>query len=33
LNGGWRPPTIDKHREPLQRIVISAFDPTLPLAE
>ncbi|MBI1815246.1 MAG: hypothetical protein HYR72_09735 [Deltaproteobacteria bacterium] len=38
LNGGafegtWATPTIEKHREPLQRIVVSAFDPTLPLAE
>lgn len=33
FDGNWRPPAIDKHREPLQRIVISAFDPTLPLAE
>lgn len=31
--GIWTTPTIEKHREPLQRIMISAFDPTLPLAE
>ena len=31
--GAWSTPTIEKHREPLQRIMISAFDPTLPLAE
>ncbi len=31
--GAWTSPTIEKHREPLQRIMISAFDPTLPLAE
>ena len=29
----WEPPTIEKYKEPLQRIMISAFDPTLPLAE
>jgi hypothetical protein len=29
----WSTPTIEKHREPLQRIMSSAFDPTLPLAE
>lgn len=31
--GAWSAPTIEKHREPLQRIMSSAFDPTLPLAE
>jgi hypothetical protein len=31
--GDWSPPHIEKHREPLQRIMTSAFDPTLPLAE
>lgn len=30
---GWSPPTIEKAREPLQRIIKSPFDPTLPLAE
>src|SRR5262245_17605582 len=29
----WDPPRIEKYKEPLQRIMISAFDPTLPLAE
>ncbi len=29
----WVPPTLSKHREPLQRIMVSAFDPGLPLAE
>lgn len=29
----WTPPTLEKYKEPLQRIMISAFDPTLPLAE
>lgn len=31
--GGWSPPAIEKQKEPLQRIMTSAFDPTLPLAE
>jgi hypothetical protein len=29
----WSFPTIEKSREPLQRIMKSPFDPTLPLAE
>ena len=29
----WSPPTVEKSREPLQRIMKSPFDPTLPLAE
>lgn len=29
----WVPPTLSKHKEPLQRIMVSAFDPGLPLAE
>lgn len=29
----WVAPTLSKHREPLQRIMVSAFDPGLPLAE
>lgn len=29
----WVLPTLLKHREPLQRIMVSAFDPGLPLAE
>ncbi len=29
----WAAPTLEKHREPLQRIMVSAFDPGLPLAE
>ena len=32
-NGDWSPPAIEKQKEPLQRIMTSAFDPTLPLAE
>ena len=31
--GEWVKPVVEKHKEPLQRIMISAFDPTLPLAE
>jgi len=33
LNGGWSRPSIEKHKEPLQRIMTSAFDPSIPLAE
>lgn len=33
LSGSAAGPTLEKHREPLQKIMISAFDPTLPLAE
>jgi hypothetical protein len=29
----WIPPALSKHREPLQRIMVSAFDPGMPLAE
>lgn len=29
----WERPVIEKQREPLQRIMASAFDPSLPLAE
>jgi hypothetical protein len=31
--GPWMAPTIEKHKEPLQRIMVSAFDPSIPLAE
>ena len=33
FTGKWTPPSLEKHKEPLQRVMISAFDPTLPLAE
>lgn len=33
LPQGWSTPTIEKTQEPLQRIMKSPFDPTLPLAE
>jgi hypothetical protein len=29
----WVSPALSKHPEPLQRIMVSAFDPGLPLAE
>lgn len=29
----WILPTLTKHQEPLQRVMVSAFDPGLPLAE
>jgi hypothetical protein len=31
--GKWCAPVIEKHKEPLQRIMVSAFDPSIPLAE
>jgi hypothetical protein len=33
FEGPWLPPVIEKHKEPLQRIMTSAFDPSIPLAE
>lgn len=33
FEGDWATPSIEKHKEPLQRVMVSAFDPTLPLAE
>ena len=29
----WMLPVLNKHTEPLQRIMVSAFDPGMPLAE
>ncbi|GEM_PF-625049 len=29
----WSAPTIEKQSEPLQRVIISAFDPSVPLVE
>lgn len=29
----WSTPTIEKQAEPLQRVITSAFDPSVPLAE
>jgi hypothetical protein len=31
--GPWTPPTIERQAEPLQRVIISAFDPSVPLVE
>jgi len=33
FKGPWSPPSVEKHKEPLQRVMVSAFDPSLPLAE
>lgn len=29
----WTPPALERHADPLQTIVTSAFDPSIPLAE
>lgn len=31
--GPWQKPTLTRHEQPLQSIVNSAFDPSIPLAE
>jgi len=31
--GAWAAPSLEKHKEPLQRVMVSAFDPSIPLAE
>ncbi len=33
FSGPWQSPTLTRHGEPLQSIVNSAFDPSIPLAE
>jgi hypothetical protein len=33
FSGKWNAPAVSRQAEPLQRIVTSAFDPSLPLAE
>lgn len=33
FSGSWEVPKIERHDEPLERIVTSAFDPSVPLAE
>jgi hypothetical protein len=33
LKGEWASPIIEKHKEPLQRVITSAFDPSIPLVE
>ena len=29
----WSPPTIERQAEPLQNVMVTAFDPSIPLAE
>ena len=29
----WLPMTVERQAEPLQRVIVSAFDPSIPLAE
>jgi len=29
----WQPVTLERQAEPLQRVIVSAFDPSIPLAE
>jgi hypothetical protein len=29
----WQPVTFERQAEPLQRVIVSAFDPSIPLAE
>jgi hypothetical protein len=31
--GEWTTPTLERQPEPLQRVIMSAFDPSIPLAE
>jgi len=31
--GTWTPPSVERQAEPLHRVIISAFDPSIPLAE
>jgi hypothetical protein len=33
LSGHWNPPSIERQAEPLQTVMVSAFDPSIPLAE
>ena len=33
LRGSWIEPRIERQAEPLQRLISSAFDPSIPLAE
>ena len=33
FNGSWTSPSLEKHKEPLHRIMTNAFDPSLPLSE
>lgn len=33
FEGPWMEPTVEMHQEPLHKVMVSAFDPSLPLAE
>ncbi len=33
LAGSWVRPTIEQQAEPLQKVIVSAFDPSIPVAE
>lgn len=33
FEGPWEKPEIERQPQPLQRVIISAFDPSIPLAE
>jgi hypothetical protein len=33
FSGPWSAPTVERQKEPLQRLMVSAFDPSIPLAE
>jgi len=33
FNGAWSEPALEKHKEPLHKVMVSAFDPSLPLSE
>jgi hypothetical protein len=32
-NGPWTAPTVERQAEPLQNVMVTAFDPSIPLAE
>jgi hypothetical protein len=32
-SGPWIAPVIEQQAEPLERVIVSAFDPSIPLAE
>jgi hypothetical protein len=33
IGAAWRVPTVERQAEPLQSVIVSAFDPSIPLAE
>jgi hypothetical protein len=33
MHGSWTEPVIERQAEPLQGLISSAFDPSIPLAE